>query len=92
MRTPSEISMGVKKANNIDSLVNKQVLTCDNVTVGNIHAIHNNMIDIEGLSENKRYEISTYYIRQNLHNSVLLDIRSSDLEHYNPQVIMSKQK
>ena len=92
MRTPGEISMGVKKANNIDSLVNKQVLTCDNVTVGNIHAIHNNMLDIEGLSENKRYEISTYYIRQNLHNSVLLDIRSSDLEHYNPQVIVSKQK
>ena len=91
MRTPSEKSREVKKADIIGSLMNKQVLTCDNVTVGNIHAIHNNMIDIEGL-ENIRYEISTYYVRQNLHNSVLLDIRSSDLEHYNPQVIMSKQK
>ena len=92
MRTPSEKSMEVKKADIIDSLMNKQVLTCDNVTVGNIHAVNNNMMDIEGLSENKRYEVSIYYVRQNLHNSVLLDIHSSDLEHYNPQVIVSKQK
>jgi hypothetical protein len=92
MRTPYEKSMEVKKADINDSLINKQVLTCDNVTVGNIHAIHNNMIDIEGLSENKRYEISTYYVRQNLYDSVLLDIRSSELKYYTPQVIGSKQK
>ena len=90
MRTPYEKSMEVKKADINDSLINKQVLTCDNVTVGNIHAIHNNMIDIEGLSENKRYEISTYYVRQNLYDSVLLDIRSSELKYYTPQVIGSK--
>jgi hypothetical protein len=41
MRTPYEKSMEVMKADINDSLINKQVLTCDNVTVGNIHAIHN---------------------------------------------------
>jgi hypothetical protein len=81
----------VKKADNIDSLINKQVLTCDNVTIGKVHAVHNAMIVLKSLQD-KRYEIPTYYVRQNFHNSILLDICANDLEHYNSQVIMSKQK
>jgi hypothetical protein len=81
----------VKKADNIDSLINKQVLTCDNVTIGKVHAVHNAMMVLKSLQD-KRYEIPTYYVRQNFHNSILLDICANDLEHYNSQVIMSKQK
>jgi hypothetical protein len=81
----------VKKVDNIDSLINKQVLTCDNVTIGKVHAAHNAMIVLKSLQD-KRYEIPTYYVRQNFHNSILLDICANDLEHYNSQVIMSKQK
>jgi hypothetical protein len=80
----------VKKADTIDSLINKQVLTCDNVTVGKVHGVHNSMMVLESLSQDKRYEIPTYYVRQNSHNIILLDICANDLEHYNSQVIMSK--
>lgn len=70
----------VKKVDNIDSLINKQVLTCDNVTIGKVHAVHNAMIVLKSLQD-KRYEIPTYYVRQNFHNSILLDICANDLEH-----------
>jgi hypothetical protein len=87
VRTSSDKPINVKKTNVIESLMDKQVLTCDNMTIGKVHAVHNNMMDIEGLSQDKRYEISAYYVRQNLHNSVLMDICASDLEHYRPHVI-----
>ncbi len=83
----SEKAVDVKKADTIGSLINKQLSTCDNVTIGNIHTVHNGMMVIESLPQDRTYEIPTYYVRQNLHNNVLVDICASDLEHYKPHVI-----
>jgi hypothetical protein len=82
-----DVNTAGKKVDTIDSLINKQALTCDNVTIGKVHAVHNSMMVLESLPQDKRYEIPTYYVRQNFHNSILLDICANDLEHYNLQVM-----
>lgn len=75
-----------EKSNNFDSLINKQVSTCDNVIIGSIYAIQNGLMIIIYAPQSKRYEIPTYYVRQRNQNSVLVDISAGDLEHYKPQV------
>lgn len=86
---PNQRSTGGQKAAIVDSLINKQVSTCDNATIGNVHSVHNGMIIItlnESSPQQKRYEIPTYYVRQNYEDYVLLDICAKDLGHYIPQL------
>jgi hypothetical protein len=74
-----------EKSNNFDSLLNKEVSTCDNVIIGSINAVHNGLMIIIFAPQSKRYEIPTYYVREHDQNSVLVDISAGDLEHYKPQ-------
>lgn len=86
---PNQRSTGGQKAAIVDSLINKQVSTCDNATIGNVHSVHNGMIVIthnESSPQQKRYEIPAYYVRRNYENYVLLDICAKDLGHYIPQM------
>ena len=86
---PNQRSADEQKADIVDSLINKQVSTCDNATIGNVHSVHNGMIVIihnVSSPQQSRYEIPTYYIRQNYENCVVLDICANDLEHYIPQI------
>jgi hypothetical protein len=86
---PNQRSTDEQKAAIVDSLIDKQVSTCDNATIGNVHSVHNGMIVIihnESSPQQNRYEIPTYYIRQNYENCVVLDICANDLGHYIPQI------
>lgn len=86
---PNQRLTGGQKAAIVDSLIDKQVSTCDNMTIGNVHSVHNGMIVIvhnESSVQQERYEIPTYYVRQNYENYVLLDICANDLGHYIPQI------
>ncbi len=86
---PNERSTDGQKAAFVDSLIDKQVSTCDHTAIGNVHSVHNGMIVIvnnEGSVQQERYEIPTYYVRRNHENYVLLDICANDLGHYIPQI------
>ncbi|MGC1132106.1 MAG: hypothetical protein WA941_04750 [Nitrososphaeraceae archaeon] len=90
MQTTNQKLIDRQKANIADSLINKQVSTCDNIVIGNIHAVHNRMIVITrigSLPQDMKYEIPAYYVRHNYQNDVLMDICARDLEHYNPQLV-----
>ena len=81
------------KANKFDSLINKKVYTCDNVIIGSINTVYNGTLIIDhSNSQGTRYEIPAYYIRQNYLTSLVMDIAAKDLNRYNPQLILSKQK
>jgi len=80
------ISSHVEKLNGLESLLNKEVSTCDNVTIGNVSALHNGLMFISCVPLNIKYEIPTYFVRQYDQNSVLVDISAGDLEHYRPQI------
>ena len=80
------ISSNVEKLNGLESLLNKEVSTCDNVTIGNVSALQNGLMFISCVPLNIKYEIPTYFVRQYDQNSVLVDISAGDLEHYRPQI------
>lgn len=74
------------KSKGFDSLLNKEVSTCDNVIIGNISALHNGLMFIIYAPQNIKYEIPTYFVRQYDQNSVLVDISAGDLEYYKPKI------
>ena len=82
----NRISSHVEESKGLDSLLNKEVSTCDNVTIGNISALQNGLMFIFCAPLNLKYEIPTYFVRQYDQNNVLVDISAGDLEHYKPQV------
>jgi hypothetical protein len=85
----NQSSVDVQKTATLNSLINKQVSTCDHATIGNIHSVSNGMMVVthnESSSQQKRYEIPIYFVRQNYEYQVLLDICARDLEHYVPQM------
>lgn len=75
-----------KKPKDFNSLLNKEVSTCDNVTIGSISALNNGLMFIVYAPQNIKYEIPTYFIRQHDQNSVLVDISAADLEYYKPKI------
>ena len=75
-----------KKSKGFDSLLNKEVSTCDNVIIGNISALHNGLMFIIYAPQNIKYEIPMYFVRQQDQNSVLVDISAGDLEYYKPKI------
>ena len=75
-----------KKSKGFDSLLNKEVFTCDNVIIGNISALHNGLMFIIYAPQNIKYEIPMYFVRQQDQNSVLVDICAGDLEYYKPKI------
>jgi len=75
-----------KKPKDFDSLLNKEVSTCDNVTIGSISALNNGLMFIIHAPQNIKYEIPTYFVRQHDQNSVLVDISAADLEYYKPNI------
>lgn len=75
-----------KKPKDFNSLLNKEVSTCDNVTIGSISALNNGLMFIIYAPQNIKYEIPTYFIRQHDQNSVLVDISAADLEYYKPKI------
>lgn len=82
----NRITSYAKKSKGFDSLLNKEVSTCDNVTIGNISALHNGLMFIIYAPQNIKYEIPTYFVRQHDQNSVLVDISAEDLEYYKPKI------
>ena len=62
-----------KKPKDFDSLLNKEVSTCDNVTIGSISALNNGLMFIIYAPQNIKYEIPTYFVRQHDQNSVLVE-------------------
>jgi hypothetical protein len=84
--TGDRISSYVKDSKGLDSLLNKEVSTCDNVAIGSISALQNGLMFITCTPLNTKYEIPTYFVRQYDQNSVLVDISAGDLEHYRPQI------
>ena len=74
------------KSKGLDSLLNKEVSTCDNVAIGSISALQNGLMFISCAPLNIKYEIPTYFVRQYDQNIVLVDISAGDLEHYRPQM------
>jgi len=84
--TPDRISSQVEKPKNLDSLLNKEVTTCDNIAIGCISALQNGLMFISSSPLNTKYEIPTYFVRQYDQNLVLVDISARDLEHYKPQL------
>jgi len=84
--TGDRISSHVVESRGLDSLLNKEVSTCDNVAIGSISALQNGLMFISCAPLNIKYEIPTYFVRQYDQNSVLVDISAGDLEHYRPQI------
>lgn len=82
----NRITSYAKKSKGFDSLLNKEVSTCDNVIIGNISALHNGLMFIIYAPQNIKYEIPTYFVRQYDQNSVLVDISAEDLEYYKPKI------
>lgn len=74
------------KSKGLDTLLNKEVSTCDNVAIGSISALQNGLMFITNAPQNIKYEIPTYFVRQYDQNIVLVDISAGDLEHYRPQI------
>ncbi|MGI0042454.1 MAG: hypothetical protein ACRD47_01985 [Nitrososphaeraceae archaeon] len=68
------------------TLLNKEVSTCDNVTIGSISALNNGLMFIIYAPQNIKYEIPTDFVRQHDQNSVLVDISAEDLEYYKPKI------
>jgi hypothetical protein len=81
----NQISSHVEKIKD-ESLLNKEVTTCDNVAIGCISALQNGLMFISCTPLNIKYEIPTYFVRQYNQNSVLVDISAGDLEHYRAQL------
>ncbi len=81
-----QISSQVEKTKDLESLLNKEVTTCDNVAIGCISALQNGLMFISCVPQNIKYEIPTYFVRQYDQNIVLVDISARDLEHYRPQL------
>lgn len=81
-----QISSQVEKTKDLESLLNKEVTTCDNVAIGCISALQNGLMFISCTPLNIKYEIPTYFVRQYDQNIVLVDISARDLEHYRPQL------
>ncbi len=52
-----------KKPKDFNSLLNKEVSTCDNVTIGSISALNNGLMFIIHAPQNIKYEIPTYFIQ-----------------------------
>ena len=82
--TYNRISSHVDKSTGLDSFLNKEVSTCDNVTIGSISALQNGLMYITCAPLGVRYEIPMYFVRQYDQNSILVDISAGDLEHYRP--------
>jgi hypothetical protein len=82
----NRITSYAKKSKGLDSLLNKEVSTCDNVTIGSISALNNGLMFIVYAPQNIKYEIPTYFVRQQDQNSVLVDISAEDLEYYKPKI------
>lgn len=85
----NQMSTGEQKVAVVDSLINKQVPTSDNMAIGNVHSVHTGMIVIvrnESSVQQERYKISIYYVLRNYEDYVLLDICANDLGHYIPQI------
>ncbi len=82
----NQITSYAKKPKDFNSLLNKEVSTCDNVTIGSISALNNGLMFIIHAPQNIKYEIPTYFIRQHDQNSVLVDISAADLEYYKPKI------
>ncbi|MGC1132111.1 MAG: hypothetical protein WA941_04775 [Nitrososphaeraceae archaeon] len=82
----NRITSYAKKSKGLDSLLNKEVSTCDNVPIGSITALHNGLMFIIYVPQNIKYEIPTYFVRQYDQNSVLVDISAEDLEYYKPKI------
>jgi hypothetical protein len=81
-----QISSQVEKTKDLETLLNKEVTTCDNVAIGCISALQNGLMFISCTPLNIKYEIPTYFVRQYDQNIVLVDISARDLEHYRPQL------
>lgn len=81
-----QVSSQVEKTKDLESLLNKEVTTCDNVAIGCISALQNGLMFISCTPLNIKYEIPTYFVRQYDQNIVLVDISARDLEHYRPQL------
>ena len=82
----NRITSPIEESKGLHSLLNKEVSTCDNVTIGNISSLQNGLMFIFYAPLNIKYEIPTYFVRQYDQNKVLVDISAGDLEHYKPQV------
>jgi hypothetical protein len=81
------------KTSKFDSLINKKVYTCDNEIIGSIDSVYNGMLIVtHSISQGTKYEIPAYYIRQNYQTSLVMDVCAKDLDRYNPQLIITKQK
>jgi hypothetical protein len=74
------------KSNDFDSLLNKEVFTCDGTLIGSISSLQNGLMVISHAPEGIRYEIPTYYLRQRSKNNVLVDISARDLQHYESHI------
>ncbi len=74
------------KSNDFDSLLNKEVFTCDGTLIGCISSLQNGLMVISYAPEGIRYEIPAYYLRQRSQNNVLVDISARDLQHYESHV------
>jgi len=67
------------KANKFDLPINKKVYACDNLIKG-ISSVFNWMLIIShSISHGMRYEIPIYYISQNYHTIVVMDISMKEL-------------
>jgi hypothetical protein len=86
------VSSHVEKPKGLESLLNKEVSTCDNVAIRSISALENGWMFIICTPLNRKYEIPTYFVMQYDQNSVLVDICAGDLEHYRPQISFWKTR
>ena len=82
----NQITSYAKKPKDFNSLLNKEVSTCDNVTIGSISALNNGLMFIIHAPQNIKYEIPTYFISQHDQNSVVVDISAADLAYYKPMI------
>ena len=77
------------KSNNFDSLLNKEVFTCDGTLIGCISSLHNGLMVISSAPEGIKVEISAYYLRQRSQNNVLVDKSARDLQHYESHIAVT---
>jgi hypothetical protein len=85
----NQMSTSEQKVAVVDSLINKQVLTSDNMAIGNVHSVHTGMIVIvqnESSVQQERHELPINCVRWNYEDYVLLDICANDLGHYISQI------
>jgi hypothetical protein len=74
------------KSNDFDSLLNKEVFTCDGTLIGCISSLQSGLMVISYAPEGIKYEIPAYYLRQRSQNNVLVDISARDLQHYESHI------